>query len=223
MNGKIEALLREKILKAPEVVLEDREVMRALVGANDRAMGPNVVDMRGLAMDRLEGRLGRLEETHASVISAAHDTFAGMQAVHRAVLGLLEAESFEAFLGRLEGPCADALRVDAMRLVLESRDEAVPGEFPRLIALAEPGFVAAYGSRGRAVRLRSVAPEEAVLYDGAEVRSEAILALDLGERRRPAMLVLGAADPMQFRPGQATDLLGFFAGVVERALARWLT
>ncbi len=222
MNGKIEALLREKILKAPEVVLEDREVMRALVGANDRALGPNVVDMRGLAMDRLEGRLGRLEETHANVISAAHDSFAGMQAVHRAVLGLLEAESFEAFLGRLEGPTADCLRVDAMRLVLESRDEAVTGEFPRLIALAEPGFVAAYGGHGRAVRLRSVAPEEAVLYDGADIRSEAILALDLGEGRRPAMLVLGAVDQGQFRPGQAIDLLAFFGGVVERALRRWL-
>lgn len=222
MNGKIEAVLREKILKAPEVVLEDREVMRALVGANDRAMGPNVVDMRGLAMDRLEGRLGRLEETHASVISAAYDTFAGMQAVHRAVLGLMEAESFEAFLARLEGPCADSLRVDAMRLVLESRDDTAPGGLPGLIALAEPGFVAAYGGRGRAVRLRQVVPEEAVLYDGAEVRSEAVLAVDLGEGRRPAMLVLGAADPAQFRPGQATDLLAFFGGVVERALRRWL-
>ncbi|MDH3262815.1 MAG: DUF484 family protein [Paracoccaceae bacterium] len=223
MTGKIEILLREKILKAPEVVLEDREVMRALVGANDRAMGPNVVDMRGLAMDRLEGRLGRLEETHASVISAAYDSFAGMQAVHRAVLGLLDAESFEAFLAWLEGPCADCLRVDAMRLVLESREEAPPGALPEVIALAEDGFVAAYGGRGRAVRLRQVEPGEAVLYGGAEVCSEAIIALDLGEGRRPAMLVLGAAVPAQFRPGQATDLLAFFGGVVERALRRWLT
>lgn len=222
MSGNIEALLRERILKAPEVVLEDREVMRALVGANDRAMGPNVVDMRGLAMDRLEGRLGRLEETHASVIAAAYDTFAGMQAVHRAVLGLVEAESFEALLARLEGPSADCLRVDAMRLVLESENPSTPGELPGLIALAEPGFVAAYGGRGRAVRLRPVVPEEAMLYGGAEVRSEAVLALDLGAGRRPALLALGAADPAQFRPGQATDLLAFFGGVVERALRRWL-
>jgi uncharacterized protein YigA (DUF484 family) len=221
MNGKIEALLREKILKAPEVVLEDREVMRALVGANDRAMGPNVIDMRGLAMDRLEGRLGRLEETHASVISAAYDTFAGMQSVHRAVLGLLDAGTFEDFLARLEGPCADSLRLDAMRLVLELGEEA-PDGLPGIIALAEPGFVAAYGGRGRAVRLRQVAPGEVVLFGAAGVRSEAILALDLGEGRLPAMLVLGAADPAQFRPGQATDLLAFFGGVIERALRRWL-
>jgi len=36
------------------------------------------------------------------------------------------------------------------------------------------------------------------------------------------MLALGAEDPHQFRPNQGTDLLGFFAGVFERAMRRWL-
>lgn len=217
MTGKIEAVLRERILNAPEIVLEDREVMRALVGANDRALGPNVVDMRGLAMDRLEGQLGLLEETHRSVISAAYDTYAGTQAVHRALLGLLEAAGLAEFLARLEGPCADTLRIDAVRLVIESSGAE---DMPPAVALAEPGFVALYGGEGRAVRLRQVAPGASCLGNG--IRSEAILALDLGAGRPPAMLLLGAADAAMFRPGQATDLLAFFGGVVERTLRRWL-
>ena len=48
------------------------------------------------------------------------------------------------------------------------------------------------------------------------------LAIDLGAGRLPAMLLLGSSDPAQFRPGQATDLLVFFGGVVERLLRRWL-
>lgn len=226
MSGKIEAVLRARLLKTPEIVLEDPEVMRALVGANDRALGPNVVDMRGLAMDRLEGRLGQLEETHRHVLSAAYDTFAGMQAVHRAVLELLDAEGFDDFLNRLERACAGILRIDTLRLVLESREETVPAGLPPQVALADLGFVAAYGGQGRAVRLRQVQPGETPLYAAAEIhsdiRSEAILAIDLGAGRLPAMLLLGSSDPAQFRPGQATDLLVFFGGVVERLLRRWL-
>ena len=52
--------LREKIIANPDVLLEDVAVMRALVGANDDNKGGNVVDLRAIAMDRLEARFDRL-------------------------------------------------------------------------------------------------------------------------------------------------------------------
>ena len=52
--------LRDRIIAEPEVLLEDRDVMNALIGANERLMGSNIVDLRGIAMERLEGRLDRL-------------------------------------------------------------------------------------------------------------------------------------------------------------------
>jgi hypothetical protein len=60
----IEPDLRDRILAEPETILEDRDVMNALVAANERAMGANIVDLRGIAMQRLETRLDRLEDTH---------------------------------------------------------------------------------------------------------------------------------------------------------------
>lgn len=78
--------LRTRIIQEPDVILEDADVMRALIAANERSHGGNVVDLRGIAMDRLEGRLERLEDTHRSVISAAYENLAGMAQVHRAVL-----------------------------------------------------------------------------------------------------------------------------------------
>lgn len=47
--------------------------------------------------------------------------------------------------------------------------------------------------------------------------------LDFGKGRLPGLLVLGAEDPHQFRASQGTDLLGFFAGVFERTMRRWLS
>ena len=35
--------------------------LTALIAANERAMGANIVDLRGIAMERLEARLDRLE------------------------------------------------------------------------------------------------------------------------------------------------------------------
>jgi uncharacterized protein YigA (DUF484 family) len=52
--------------------------------------------------------------------------------------------------------------------------------------------------------------------------SEALLALDLGPGRLPALLALGAADPNQFKPAHGTDLLQFFASVFERLMRKWL-
>ena len=58
------AALRDRILAEPERILEDRDVMAALIGANERALGSNIVDLRGIAMERLGNRLDRLEDTH---------------------------------------------------------------------------------------------------------------------------------------------------------------
>ncbi len=226
--------LRERILAAPEVILEDRDVMRALIAANERAMGANIVDLRGIAMEWLEACLDRLEDTHRNVIAAAYENLAGTNQVHRAVLALMEPADFEGFLNSLVGPVAEALRVDAARLVLESEQADSGARVPRLddvLAVVPPGFVDSYAGRGRGVPGRQVTLRQIVPEDPGEriygpaaswVRSEALIRLDLGPGRRPGMLALGAEDPHQFRPTQGTDLLGFFGAVFERALRRWL-
>src|SRR5690606_37679232 len=104
--------LREKIISDPDVILSDADVMRALIAANERSMGANVVDLRGVAMERLEERLDRLEDVHRNVIAAAYENLAGTNAIHRAVLRLLDPVDFETFLKDLGGDVAAALQVD---------------------------------------------------------------------------------------------------------------
>ncbi|MGB3178912.1 MAG: DUF484 family protein [Albidovulum sp.] len=224
--------LRDRLLAAPEAILEDRDLMKALIAANERAMGANIVDLRGIAMERLEARLDRLEDTHRSVIAAAYENLAGTNQVHRAVLQMLDPTEFETFLKNLGGEVAQILRVDCVRLVLETvqsdRDPALK-KLGDVLCVAEPGFVEDYmaGGRtapGRSVVLRQTIPASDTIYGsgGAWIQSEAALRLDLGPGRLPGMLVLGAEDPHQFRANQGTDLLTFFAGVFERAMRRWL-
>ena len=90
--------VRDRLLAEPELLLEDRDMMAALIAANERAMGSNIVDLRGIAMERLESRLDRLEDTHRSVIAAAYENLAGTNQVHRAILQMLDPLAFEDFL-----------------------------------------------------------------------------------------------------------------------------
>lgn len=230
---RIDDSLRDKILSEPDVVLNDQDLMRALVAANDRSMGHNVVDLRGLAMDRLEARLTRLEDTHRSVIAAAYENLAGTNQVHRAILRMLDPVDFETFLRDLGGEVREILRVDTIRLVLESlRGDETPAvkRLGEVLCVAEPGFVNGYLNNaadkpGRQITLRQINEGGPAVYGQSAdwIRSEACLRLDFGAGRLPGMLVLGSEDPHQFSASQGTDLLGFFAGVFERAMRRWLS
>lgn len=228
----IEHDLRDLILSEPERFLQDRDVMNALVAANERSMGPNIVDLRGVAMQRLENRLDSLEDTHRSVIAAAYENLAGTNQVHRAILQLLEPATFPDFLTALSGEVALTLRVDTVRLVLETVQEDSDPALRKLgdiLQIGPRGFVADYLTNGRnialrPVLLRPVTALAATVYGAkaAEIRSEALMRLDFGKGRLPALLAFGSDDANMFKTTQGTDLLAFFAGVFERLMRQWL-
>ncbi|SHG70001.1 DUF484 family protein [Marivita hallyeonensis] len=232
-SPQIDDTLRETIMTRPDMILEDQDLMRALIAANERAMGGNIVDLRGIAMDRLEARLDRLEDTHRSVIAAAYENLAGTNQVHRAILRLMDPVEFEPFLKDLGGDVAEILRVDVIKLVLESVQNDEDPAIKRLgsvLSVAAPGFIDQYLTAGRdvparQVTLRQIERGQPEIYgDKADwVRSEACLKLDFGPGRLPGLLVMGAEDPHQFTPQQGTDLLTFFTGVFERQMRRWLS
>ena len=223
---------RQQVLADPGLVLDDPEIMRALVLTSERAMGGNVVDLRGMAMERLDHRLARLEETHRAVIAAAYENLSSTNQLHRALLRLLDAARFEDFVLELGSGVAEILRVEAVRLVLESPEPAGPGlgKLETVLRVRPAGYVDTYMSAGRAVPprpivLRQGVPPASGPYGevAADLRSEALMRLDLGPGRLPAMLAMGSEDPHRFKPGQGTDLIGFFTGAFQRILQRWLS
>lgn len=224
--------LREKIISEPDMILDDIDVMRALIAANEKTIGANVVDLRGIAMERLEGRLDKLEDTHREVVAAAYENVAGTNQIHRAILRMMDPIDFETFLRDLGGDVADILRVDCVKLLLETNvedEDPVVRKLGNVLVTAEPHFIDTYLTLGRnvpvrPVTLRAVVPEANMIYgtESGFIRSEACLKLDFGSGRLPGLLILGAEDPAMFKSSQGTDLLSFFAGVFEKTMRRWL-
>ncbi len=225
--------LKGEILKDPALILDDPEVMRALLNSGDRAKGKNVVDLRGAFVLRLEERLNTLEDTHHTVIAAAYENLAGTNQIHRAILALLDADTFDEFLQAMQKNVTGILAVDVIHLCLES-DKADGGKAigpdgplkETVIALPVTG-VSAYitGGRNRAARsvtLRTASEaKDAVFGPNNNVQSEAVLRLDLGSHL-PGLIAFGSSDPNRFGPDQGTELLSFFAQILERILRRWV-
>ena len=219
--------IREKLLADPAAVLADRELMRALVAAREAEVGENVIDIRGRAMEALETRLDRLEAAHENVIAAAYDNQSGTAVVHRAVLALLEPMDAAGFVTALQAEVAPILRIETLRLAVESPDADGTGLPDGIIPLPEGAVERLLAAGRRAPRgddivLRRAHPVADPLHGGIAVASEALIPLNLGPRRPPALLVMGSADPLRFSPAHGTDLLRFFAQVFRLVLIGWL-
>lgn len=222
--------LRAQLLAQPELILADRDLMRALIGAREAELGDNVIDIRGRAMQALEQRLDRLELQHQTVISAAYDNQSGMNTIHRAVLSLLEPVDFPSFLENLEQEIAPILRVDTLSLVIETPPEeqkqALPGPLHMLPAgsLSRIILGGRRAPRGDDIILRRIRPETLDLHGTTHgtIRSEALLPLTLESPYGAAMLLMGSTDADRFSPVQGTDLLRFFRQVFRLALLGWL-
>ena len=227
--AQAEEILRDFITENPRIVLDAPDVMRALLATHDETLGQNIVDLRSVAMRRLEAQLGRLEETNRSVIAAAYDNLAGTQQIHRALLKIMEPTDFGGFLTMIGTEMVDILRIDYACLILETQNQSPDPNLAPLGPVVKPapsGFVADYLSQNLAakVTLRRVTKPNVFVYPEAmgPMGSEACLQLDFGAGTLPGLLILAAKDAEQFSPAQGTDLLTFFATIFERALRRWL-
>ncbi len=220
--------LKTAILNDPAAVLEDADVMRALLHAHDNNNGDKVVDLRGVFVERLERRLDKLEDTHRSVIAAAYDNLSGTNQVQRAVLAALEPTSFPDFLDAVQNEIANILSVNVVRLCIESNssDNSLPHA---VITPLEPGMIKTYliGDRDIAMRkvtLRPCRSGDSTVFTAAtnRVSSEALLRLNLGQKHLPALLALGSEDVDKFAHDQGVDLMNFLASAFERILRRWV-
>lgn len=227
--------IKTLILEDPKVVLNDRDLMRALIAADDEAMGENIVDLKTVVLKKLETRLNKMEEHQNSLLSAAYDNVAATTSIHKAVLDMLEPKSFSEFLEFLVADLARSLNIDIARLCLEaptvSADDmaTLKSEFGDGVVFLQDGEIDYYITLGRdqlprPITLRPVKRGISKIHGDAfeSIRSEALMKLDLGANNRPALLVLGSKGQEHFSPKMATDLLVFYGSVFERVLRNWL-
>ncbi len=207
----------------PDFLDSHPEALR-LLRAPAREIGEDVVDFQHFQIERLRRDLARVNVEHRTLIAASRGNLTSQGRVHKAVLAILAAASFEQLLQTVTTDLGVLLDVDVVTIGVEST--AAPAGRLSLhgIHLLRAGAVDALLGAERGALLRADAPGDAVLFGNAAglVRSQALLRLTFGRGAPVGLLCIGTRQAGRFHPGLGAELLSFLARALGITVAQWL-
>ena len=183
--------------------------------------GQGVVDIRDMAVRRLQDELRDMRSGTDDLIQSARLNLSLLKRTHQAVLAVLQGDE----AGTLGQTVADdlplLLDVDVAGLAFENAG-TLPARSTPLATLAE-GYVDRLARRERPIVLRPRARGDERLYGGGAglVESDALARLEPGNGHPPGILALGSRRAGTFDEDQASDLLSFVARVMEHCVRQW--
>lgn len=182
-----------------------------------------VTDFQAYMIERLKADKREVLESTRELVETARNNMSNQSRIHRAILRLLEAESFEEFVQVITIDLAPILNVDISALIVEAEGNHIPHISTTGVKIVPEGTLDRW-MEGRPAQLHAnITGHEAIYGAGATlVRSQALVRVDISGNTPPAMLAFGSRDPHMFENGQATDLVSFLARVIERTFRAWL-
>ncbi len=184
----------------------------------------SVVDLQHFMVERLRQDVAKLRANQDEIIANSRDNLGTQERIHKAVLALLEADTFEEFIEIITGDLVLLLEVDVVCLCIE-RTEGY-NRRPKLdgLELLEQGAVDRIMGKGKQVLLRDDTIGDPEVFGGAAelVRSDALLRLKPSKAAPNAVLAFGTRHPGYFHPGQGTELLSFLGRIIEFGIRSWL-
>jgi hypothetical protein len=204
--------------------LNDRPALISVLVPPEFDRGKGVVDMQSFMLDRLRGQLAQARAREESLLEAAAANAQAQQRVHGAIEALLAARSFEGLIRTIVEELPGRFDVSAAALCIETDKPLPKGAASTGLVVLPPGALDRIGEVDQPVVLRADTRGDKVIFGAraSKVRSMALMQLNFGTRAPRGMLVLGASAPDAFDPSQSTDLLAFFAFVLQRCVRRWL-
>ena len=226
--------LREEILAKAHEILNDETLLKALIGASDKNLGVKIVDLRSVAMQKMDGELKKLKRSNQQVIATAYENLVGMKQVHQVVLKSLEQNNFNEFIANLNTEACGVLRVDCIKIGLETHSslqntEKYDPKLSEFLDLYPVNFVDTYISQGENngsddVVLRPTPKGSEQLYGklSKNLKSEGCIKLKIGNEKIIGILALASKEREKFTAQQGVELLKFMGSVFERRISHWL-
>jgi uncharacterized protein YigA (DUF484 family) len=186
--------------------------------------GDTVLDFQHFLLDRLRHDLIRLNAEHRTLLATSRGNLASQSRVHKAVITILAASSFEQLFQIATTDLAVLLDVDVVSIGVESAATPTSRLPVHGIHLLKTGTVERLlGDDKLAVLSADVHGDPALFGGGAGlVRSQALLRLSFGRGSPVGLLCIGARKPGRFHAGLGTELLTFLARALGITIGQWL-
>jgi len=190
--------------------------------ARDR--GDGVLDLQQFMVERLRAELSEMAAAHDALIATGRGNLSAQARVHKAILALLTARSFEHFIETLTTDVVVILDLDVITIGVEQTKDNGTRTHTAGVCRLEPNMVDCLIGPRQTIALRNDIAGDAAIFGAAAglVRSEALIRLSISEATPVALLALGSRDADHFQEGQGTELLAFLARVVESNIRGWL-
>jgi uncharacterized protein len=207
----------------PDFLGKYAEVLAPLLNP-ERASGDHIVDLQRFIVERLKVRTRELEDERDQMVGLARLNLKSQARIHRAVLALLGAQSFEHLIQAATIDLPVFLGLDMASLCMETTGAAPAHQKSAGVRVLDGGAVDRLLGPARDMVLRpSVRGDSALFGSGATlVRSDALLRLKIGPSAPPGLLALASRKDGRFHPGQGTELLSFLARSIELSIRAWL-
>ncbi len=208
----------------PDFLAENPELLFALTPPDQRA-GQPVADFQRFMVERQQRELNKLKESSQQLLAVSRQNKAAQQTVHRALLALLSAPTFERAINTVTEDWATYLDLDVVVLGIESTGDSALSGFKAGLTPLSAGEVDSRLGRGNDVRaFPTLDPPDPALFGEAAplARSAAWLRLSIHESAPPGLLGLGSREIERFHPRQNTELLRFLASALSATIRAWL-
>ncbi len=199
----------------------------ALLGDLDppkRQQGDGVLDLQHAMLLRLRHDVRELTHCRDELLATGRSNLVIQNRVHKAVLALLEADSFEQFIETITTDLAIILGLDLVMVCVEfNQEDGVERPVAGIMRLPSGQVDRIFGPGGQ-VRLRDDIDGDETIFGEASglIRSDAVIRLNISAKAPSALLALGSRDKDHFHAGQGTELLSFLARVLESSCRKWL-
>jgi len=222
-----EALSAEAVagfLQRNPTFLNDRPELIAALVPPEFTRGEAVVDLQRFMLERMRRDHAQMAARERALLDAAEANARTQARVHAGIKALLATKSFEALIAVVSDELPTLFEIKAAALCVETGDP-LPGNASDVgVIVIPPGTLDELFEGPHPVVLRPEVQGDKAIFGrkAARVRSVALMRLDFGKGAPRGMLALGSAAPREFDPRQGTELLSFFAHVLQHRIRRWL-
>lgn len=185
--------------------------------------GKGVADFQYYMVQRLKADRDDVLESAREIVETSRTNMNNQARIHKAVLMLLEARTFEDFIRIITMDFMAILNVDIISLAVEADGQTIPQITFSGVRAMSAGTVDLL-MKDRAIQLENHIHGFEDLYGGGAglVKSQALVRLPIADGAPPALLAFGSRDPAMFEPGQGTELISFLGQVTGRMMNIWL-
>lgn len=207
----------------PDFLAENPQAIDLLCPQKPTPSKKGVADFQSYMIERLKADKESVIESTKELVENARSNMNNQQRIHKAVLRLLEAHSFDEFIHCITMDLSSLLDVDISVFIVEVSGDDIPHIQQNGLRVLPEGTIDQWMGKKHVMLQDNISGIEAIYGGGATlVCSQILLRLDVTMSTPPALIAFGSRNPNMFTEGQATDQILFLARVIERCFRSWL-